>query len=101
MASEDSDQFLPGRAPVHRLGDLSDLDQTFARQVAAVVDHPHNLRERLEVALLRRPQWMLLEERDDPICEVHATIDDVLRQVLAMVVVPLCWRTAARIRRIP
>jgi hypothetical protein len=27
MASEDSDQFMPGFLPVHGLRDLSDLDQ--------------------------------------------------------------------------
>lgn len=33
MASEDSDQLVPGFSSIHRLSDLSDLDETGRRRV--------------------------------------------------------------------
>src|ERR687895_1535767 len=36
MASEDSDEFVPGLTTVHRLSDLGDLDETAWTQVMAV-----------------------------------------------------------------
>ena len=38
MASEDSDQVMPGFLAVHRLSDLGDLDEPFRAQVPAVGD---------------------------------------------------------------
>jgi hypothetical protein len=87
MASEDSDEFMSGLAMVHRLGDLHDLEQTARREMASVVDHPHHLGELLEVVALRRPQRMLLEERNDRSDEILAALHDVPDQVFAMVVV--------------
>ena len=39
MASEDSDQLVPGLLPVHRLSDASDFDQTVHRKTTAGLDH--------------------------------------------------------------
>ena len=87
MASEDSDQILPGLLEVHRLRDLSDLHQTFCGSVAAAGHDLHATHELLEVALLGGPKRMSLEERDDPFEQVIAPADDVLMQVLLVVVV--------------
>ena len=53
MASEDSDEFVPGFLPVHRLGDLRDLNETFGRLVPAEGDQLDAAGELLEVLLLR------------------------------------------------
>ena len=52
MASEDSDQVSSGLPAIHRLGDLGDLNEPAAGQVAPVVDHPDDLRELLEARAL-------------------------------------------------
>jgi hypothetical protein len=62
-------------------------EESVARQMASVVHHPHDLSELLEVLALRRPQWMLLEERNHRFDEVLAPLNHVMRQVLPMVVV--------------
>jgi hypothetical protein len=36
MASEDSDEVVPGFAAIHRLSDLRDLDETASMQMTAV-----------------------------------------------------------------
>ena len=86
MASEDSDQILPGLLEVHRLGDLSDLHQTFRGPVTPAGHNLHAEHELLEVALLGGPKRMTLEERNDPLEQVIAPADDVLMQVLLVVV---------------
>jgi hypothetical protein len=89
MVSEDSDQFVFGLLPVHRLNDLGDLDQAVGAQVSTTLDQLHALRELLEVASFRRPKRELVKERYDRLHQIVATIDDVLAQVLCVVVVPL------------
>jgi hypothetical protein len=88
MVSEDSDQLVPGLLAVHGLGDLRDLHETVPGEVTPVVDHPDDLRELLEVLPLRRLKRIALEERDDPLDEVHPPPHDVAVQMLAVVVVP-------------
>ena len=95
MASEDSDQFLAGYSPVHRLGDLGDLDQPTGRQVASSGHQLDALSELLEVASLRRQQRVSTEERDHRLHQIVASVDDVLAQVLAVVVVPPVQNQAA------
>ena len=46
MASEDSDQLVPGLAPGHRLRDLSDLDEPVDRQMTAGGDLSRSSRRR-------------------------------------------------------
>ena len=85
MASEDSDQFVPGLHSVHRLCDLGDLDETRRRQVPTGVDEPDACRELLEVSLLRREHREVVEERDDHFDQVVPPVDDVLSQVLPVI----------------
>jgi hypothetical protein len=87
MASEDSDELRSGFAVVHRLGDLHDLEKTVAGEMASIVHHPHHFGELLEVLALRRPQRMLLEERNNRPDEILAALHDVLDQILPVVVV--------------
>ena len=88
MASEDSDQLVPGLLPVHRLSDASDLDQTVHREVSAGLDHLDAARELHEVLLLRRSQGVLAEERDHRLHQVRPPTNDVSVQVLTVIVVP-------------
>jgi hypothetical protein len=78
MASEDPDQITSGCPPVHRLCDLGDLDETVDVKVPPTGDDLHAERELLEVALLRRTQTMRLEERNDRLEELVASVDDEL-----------------------
>lgn len=55
MASEDSDQALPGLAVIHRLRDLSDLDQPTRCEMLSRGDHLKARGELLEIVPLRRP----------------------------------------------
>jgi hypothetical protein len=87
MASEDSDEVVPGLAPIHRLSDFGDLNETVPTQMTAVGDQLDAPRELLEVLLLRGPHRMLPEERDDRSQEIHAASHDESVQVLAVVVV--------------
>ena len=87
MASEDSDQLVPGFSVVHRLRDAGDLDETVTRQVTTSSHHVHTADELREVVSLRRPQRILLEERDDPFDEVDPSGHGVLTQRFLVVVV--------------
>ncbi len=86
MASEDSDQLVPGGPPVHRLDDLSDLNQAADIKMPAVRYQLHTARELLKVTLLRRPQGIGLEERHYRAYEVVPAVYDELAQVLAVIV---------------
>jgi hypothetical protein len=88
MASEDSDQVVPGFAVVHRLRDLRDLDETLTGQVSVDGNDLHTTRERFEVVALRGAKRVLPEERDDGPKQLLSTSDVVLAEVLTMVVVP-------------
>jgi hypothetical protein len=87
MASEDSDEVVPGLAAIHRLSDLRDLDETASTQMTAASDELDAPRELLEVLLLRGPHRMLPEERNDLLQEIDAASHDESVQVLAVVVV--------------
>ncbi len=89
MASEDSDQLMPGSSPVHRFDDLSDLDQTVDIKMPAVRYQAHAARELLKVTLLGRTEGVGLEERNYRPHEVFPAIHDELAQVLTMVVLAL------------
>ena len=89
MASEDSDQISSGLSTVHRLRDLSNLDQPMGCEMQAGVDERHAIRELLEVLLLGGPHRMLQEERDDRLQQIHALAHHVAEHGLAMVVVPV------------
>jgi hypothetical protein len=86
MASEDSDELVSRFSPIHRLDDLDNLQQTLTGQMATVGDQFDAGRELLKVAPLRRPQRMLLKERNDPLEEILPTTDGVAMQVLPVVV---------------
>ena len=86
MASEDTDQLLPGCPSIHRLDDLRDLNQTVDIEMPTVRNQSHATRELLEIALLRRPQRVSLEERYYRPHEILPPIHDELSQVLTMVV---------------
>jgi hypothetical protein len=87
MVSEDSDQLMPGLPSVHRLCDLRDVRKTRVGQVDPVIDHCDTTSELLEVAPLRRMQWMSREERDDRLDQVAPTTHHVPTQVLSVIVV--------------
>ena len=88
MASEDSDELLPGLTMIHRLRDRRNLHKTLAGQVSIGSDDVHTPRERLEVVALRRTKPMLPEERDDRLQQIASAPNGVLAEVLTMVVVP-------------
>jgi hypothetical protein len=95
MASEDSDELGPVLSPVHRLRDLRDLDETRGGQMTAVVDHPDDLRELLEVRALRRTERMLFEERNDRLEEIRPVAHGEAIHGLTVVVVPSVRNEAA------
>ena len=88
MASEDSDQVMPGFLAVHGLRDLDDLDQTLRIEVPAGGDELHAAGERFEVVPLGRAKRMLAEERNNDFHEIRAPIHAVLQEILAMIVLP-------------
>ena len=65
MASEDSDEVVPGFTVIHRLRDFSYLDKTLSGQMPISCDDFHASCELLEVMLLRRPHRIPAKERDD------------------------------------
>ncbi len=89
MASEDPDQLLPGCLPIHRFRDLRDFNETSDIKMSSVRNHSHATRELLEVALLRSPKRVSVEERNNRSQELLSAVYDELAQVLAMIVVPL------------
>ncbi len=89
MASEDSDEFLPGLPPIHRLRDLGDLDQAACRQMPTSEHELHAVRELLEVLLLGSSHRMRPEERNDRLQKIRPASHDVPVHVLAVVVMPL------------
>ena len=88
MASEDSDQVMPGFLAVHGLRDLDDLDQTLRGQVPADGDDLHAAGKSLKVVALRRHERVRLEKRNDHIQELRAILHAILQEVLAVVVMP-------------
>jgi hypothetical protein len=88
MASEDSDQVVPGFLAVHGLRDLDDLDETLRIEMPAGGDKLHTVGKRFEVVPLRCSERVLLEERNNDFQEIRAPIDAVLQEVVAVVVTP-------------
>ena len=89
MASEDSDQVLPGCLPIHRFSDFCDLYETIDINVSTDFDDPHATRELLEIELLRRPERMSFEERNYRSKKLCSPVHDELAQMLTMIVVSL------------
>jgi hypothetical protein len=89
MASEDSDQVMPGCLPVHRFGDFRDINETAGIKMPIVSDHSHAARKLLKVTLLRRPKGMSFKERNYRSHKVLPSVHDELAQMLAVVVVAL------------
>jgi hypothetical protein len=87
MASEDSDQLLPGLSPVHRLRDLCDLDEPLGTQMTIALDDVEARDELLEVRLLRGVKRIPAKERHDHLAEIDPSPDDEAEQVLVVVVV--------------
>jgi hypothetical protein len=87
MASEDSDQVLPGLSVIHRLRDLGDLDQPAYREMVSGGDHLEARGELLEIVTLRGPKRVFAEERDDVLHQLVPPANDELVQVLLVVVV--------------
>jgi hypothetical protein len=88
MASEDSDQVLPGLLVVHRLRDLGDLNETVDCQMTSRSHDLEAFHESLEVFPLRRSKRMLLEEGHDDLSEVGPSNHGVPMQMLPVVVAP-------------
>ena len=86
MASEDSDQVLPGCLPIHRFNDFRDFHETADITMPAVREHSHAQRELLKVALLSRSKRVGLEERNNRSHKILPAIDNELAQVLAVIV---------------
>jgi hypothetical protein len=87
MASEDSDQLVPGLPAVHRLRDLRYVGEPGRREMPSALHQRDARRELLEVLLLGGEHREGPEERDDHVDQLHPPVDDVLSEVLAMVVV--------------
>ena len=86
MASEDSDELVPGFSVIHRLRDLCDRNQTLAGPVSIIGDDVHTPSEALKVVLLRGTQRMPPEERNNGLQQLLSTSNGVLAQVLPMIV---------------
>ena len=87
MVSEDS-QDLGWLSMIHRLCDTGNLDQTANREVPPVVHQDDDFGELVEVVSLRRPQWVLLEERDDSVPEISVPLDAIPEYIFPVIVVP-------------
>ena len=71
MASEDSEEFVSGSSPIHRLRDLYDLRETLSGQVAIVGHQFHAGSELLKVEALCRAERIPAEERNDRLHELR------------------------------
>ena len=100
MASEDSDHIVPGFLTIHGLHDRDDFDESISVEMSPCVDHFDTLGELLEIRTLRRPEWVLAEERDDRSHQVRSLPNDVSVHVLSMVVVALIGDKAANIEEL-
>src|SRR5437868_5538434 len=88
MASEDSDQLMPGLLAIHRLNDFRYVRKTLVGLVGAFVDEVDAAGELLEIPLLRGVHPMLREERNDLLDQVRPSSHDIAIQVLLVIVVP-------------
>jgi hypothetical protein len=87
MASEDSDQVMPGFLAIHGLCDLCQLDEPLGLEMATLGDQANAASELHKIPLLRRSHRMLIEERDHRLDQVRPTLDHVVTKVLTVVVV--------------
>lgn len=87
MASEDS-QCFGWLSEVHRLCDLRDLDETWHREMPALIHKLDDPSELGEVFSLRGPQWVLLEERDDDVPQIPVPRHAVPVKIFTVVVSP-------------
>ena len=101
MASEDSDELVPGFPSVHRLHDLDDLRKTSVPLVATFGHELDARSELLEVEPFGSPKGMLPEERNDPFEQILATTNAVAVQVFPVVVVPPVHIHLARSKELP
>jgi hypothetical protein len=88
MASEDSDEVVPGFLPIHRLHDLDDVGKTSTREVMTNRHHLDARSELLEVEPFRRAQRVRTEERDDTVEQLLSRVHGVEMHVLPVVVRP-------------
>ncbi len=88
MASEDSDELVPGFTPVHRLHHLDDLDETVSSLVVPTGHQLDAVSELLKVEPFGRSERMLPKERNNPFEQILATTDDVAVEMLPVVGVP-------------
>jgi hypothetical protein len=100
MASEDSDHIVSGFLAIHGLHDRDDFDESISGEMSLAVDHCDALGEFLEIRTLRRPEWILVEERDYRCHQVRSLPDDVSVHVLSMVVVAPIGDKAANIEEL-
>jgi hypothetical protein len=101
MASEDSDQIMPGFLAVHRLSDLRDVRQPLTSEVPARGDHLHASGELLKIVPLSRTQLVAPKERNNRSQELIATRDVVLRQVFPVVVMPTVHEDPPDTKEVP
>jgi hypothetical protein len=88
MASEDSDQLMPGLPAIHRLNNLRDLHKTINSQVATRRNELDAVCELCEIVFLRCPQRIRAEEGNDRFEKIISSLHVVPIQMLPMVVVP-------------
>jgi hypothetical protein len=72
---------------VHRLRDMSDLDQTGHREMATFDHQPHDAGKPAELIAFCRSQWVRLEKRNDADDKIIEGPDVVAVQVFPVVVV--------------
>src|SRR6266550_183382 len=88
MASEDSDEVVPGFLSVHRLHHFDDVRKTSAYPVPTSSHELDARSELLEIEPFGSTKRMLPEERDNPFKQILSTTDAVAVKVLSVVVVP-------------
>ena len=86
MASEDSDQFLPGFLMVHRLHYCRDFGQSLRSEMVADRAQINASLELGEIIALARSQRVPLKERDDDLSEIISSADYVVPKILFVVV---------------
>src|SRR5215211_6519884 len=100
MASEDSDQVLPGFLVIHCLSDLRNLDQARHREMPTCGADLDAARKLLEVSPLRCTKRMLPKERDDDVEELVASANNESLQVLSVIVVAPIQRHRANLKEV-
>src|SRR5258708_7263007 len=86
MASEDSDQFLPGFLMVHCLHDCRDFGQSLDSEMVADCAQINASPELGEIIALARSQRISHKERDDDLSEIISSANYVVPKILLVVV---------------